>query len=69
MVLETDEQARVAGREMAPELVPTSDLLRTGRRVPISLRNVTDQPVKLGARMLVEQVSVATPVFLKKLKI
>lgn len=53
---------------MVPKLVPTRDLSRTGKRVPISLRNVIDQPIMLGARMLVGQVSAATPVFPEEIK-
>lgn len=58
-MLGTDEQAQAYRIEMFPELVPTKDLFRTGKKVPISLRNVTDHPITLGARMLLGRVSAA----------
>lgn len=53
---------------MVPELVPTRDLHRTRRKVPIQLKNMTDQPIKLEACMLVGQVSAATPVLLEEVR-
>lgn len=58
------EQAKAVGLEV----VPKQDLHRTGRKVPIQLKNVTDKPIKLGALMLVEQVSAATPVIPEEVK-
>lgn len=63
-----DQPGPFVSLEMVPELVPTRDLHRTGRRVPIQLKNVTDQPITLGAWMLVGQVSAATPVHPEEVK-
>lgn len=41
---------RLIGIAIVPELVPTKDLSRTGKKMPISLRNITDHPITLGAK-------------------
>lgn len=68
IVLETDEKVREKGLEMVPELVPTRDLYRRRRKMPIRLKNVTDQPITLRPRMLVGQVSAANPLHPDKVK-
>lgn len=42
VVLETDNKAQTVGLEM----VPTKNLSRTVKKVPISLQNVTDHPIR-----------------------
>lgn len=68
VVLETDEKARTRGLEMVPELVPTRDLYRRRKRVPIRLKNMTDQPIMLRPWMLVGQVSAANPLLPEEVK-
>ncbi|XP_068118921.1 uncharacterized protein [Hyperolius riggenbachi] len=63
IMLEADrKKGEETGLQLVPEVVPTKDLQRTKGRVPVSLRNTTDSPVKLNSQMLLGQVNSATPV-------
>lgn len=62
IVLEADRQGADAGVEIISEVVSTKALQRSHKRILVSFRNIMASPVKMPARMLLGQVSSATPV-------
>ena len=62
IVLENTSQEEKKGLELIPEVLPTRALKRTHGKVPVSVRNTAAVPVRVPARLLLGQVSPATPV-------
>lgn len=63
VVLEAKPLEEDNGIELVLEVVSSKALLR----IPVSVRNVTSQPVILKPRMVIERVSAATPVTVDEL--
>lgn len=62
VMLESSQQDVPPCLEVIPEVIPLKELQRSHGRVPVSIRNVTDSPVKLRARMKLGQVSPVMPI-------
>lgn len=62
IVLENTSQEEKKGLELISEVLPTRVLRRTHGKVLVSVRNVAAVPVRVPARLLLGQVSPATPV-------
>lgn len=61
IILEGDPQSDDSGLELFTEVVSMKALWRTHGKVPVSVCNISDSPIKLRARMMIGQMNPATP--------